>query len=216
MPKAPSANDAVRRYFERRSREFDSIHQGKGPFGGLVDRVFRAGMLERQAYVLGSVRAQPGATLLDVGCGGGKYAVELAGRGMSVTGIDFAAPMIEIARQRARAAAVETSCRWIAGDVMALDLPAADTVLAIGVFDYVDEPGPLLARLRELTRFELIASFPKAGTWQGGLRRAWLRLRRCPVRYYAAAELRALVASWDGHPEIVENIRADFLLHWRR
>jgi 2-polyprenyl-3-methyl-5-hydroxy-6-metoxy-1,4-benzoquinol methylase len=210
-----SMSDAVRRYFERTSREFDSIH-GRGPLslGGLVDRVFRAGMLEREAYVLGSLR--PEGTLLDVGCGGGKYAVALARRGMSATGIDFAEAMIGIARERARQAGVQASCTWIAGDVMALDLPPADAVLAIGVFDYVDEPAKLLARLEQLTRRELIASFPEAGTWQGALRRAWLRLRDCPVRYYDAGELRGLVASWDGEARVVESIRGDYLLHWRR
>ena len=208
-------SDAVRKYFDRTSREFDSIH-GRGllSLGGLVDRVFRAGMLEREAYVLGSL--SPAGTLLDVGCGGGKYAVELARRGMSATGIDFAEAMIAIAGERAQKAGVGSSCRFIAGDVMTLDVAPADAVLAIGVFDYVDEPSRLLARLRELTRRELIASFPKAGTWQGVLRRAWLRLRDCPVRYYQVAELRGLVAGWEGEARIVESIRGDYLLHWRR
>ena len=131
-------------------------------------------------------------------------------------GLDFAEAMIAIARERASAAGVESRCRWIAGDVMVLELAPADAVLAIGAFAYVDEPKALLGRLRELTRRELIASFPRAGTWQGVLRRAWLRMKNCPVRYYDVAELRALVASWDGEPRIVESIRGDRLLHWRR
>lgn len=210
-------SDAVRRYFERTSREFDSIHlRSRFSPGGLVDRVFRAGMREREAYVLGSLDARPGATLLDVGCGGGKYGVALAARGMDATGLDFAEPMLEIARARAAQAGVEARCRFVAGDVMTLELASADAVLAIGVFDYVSEPAPLLARLKELTRGELIASFPKAGTWQGVLRRAWLALRRCPVRYYRVRELRELVAGWGGETRIVESIRGDYLLHWRR
>jgi 2-polyprenyl-3-methyl-5-hydroxy-6-metoxy-1,4-benzoquinol methylase len=208
-------SDAVRRYFDRTSREFDSIHE-RSPLsvGGLVDRVFRAGMREREEYVLRSL--EPTGTLLDVGCGGGKYAVEMARRGMSAVGIDFAESMVAIARERARQAGVEPRCRFVAGDVFVLDLDPADAVLAIGVFDYVDEPTRMLARLRELTRRELIASFPRAGTWQGVLRRAWLRTKDCPVRYYSAPELRGLVASWDGEPRVVESIRGDYLLHWRR
>jgi SAM-dependent methyltransferase len=206
-------SDAVRKYFDRTSREFDSIHgRGRLSVGGLVDRVFRAGMLEREAYVLGSL--QPTGALLDVGCGGGKYGVELARRGMSATGIDFAEAMIAIARERARRAGVESSCAWIAGDVMTLDVTPADAVLAIGVFDYVDEPSKLLARLRELTRRELIASFPRAGTWQGVLRRAWLRLQDCP-RATRAAEPRGLAASWDGEPPSWSR-SGRLPAHWRR
>ena len=48
------------------------------------------------------------------------------------------------------------------------------------------------------------------------LRRAWLRLKDCPVRYYRPAEIRALVASWGGEARVVESIRGDSLLHWRR
>ena len=50
-------SDEVRKYFDRTSREFDSIHD-RSPLsvGGLVDRVFRAGMREREAYVLAALQ----------------------------------------------------------------------------------------------------------------------------------------------------------------
>ncbi len=45
--------------------------------------------------------------ILDVGCGSGRLTVALAGAGAAVTGIDTSAGQLEVARERAAAAAVE-------------------------------------------------------------------------------------------------------------
>ena len=46
-------------------------------------------------------------TILDVGCGTGRHAVELARRGYSVTGIDLSSDQLRRARQKARAVGAE-------------------------------------------------------------------------------------------------------------
>jgi SAM-dependent methyltransferase len=43
---------------------------------------------------------EPGARLLDAGCGTGRYAVELAGRGFTVHGVDVAPALVAVARGR--------------------------------------------------------------------------------------------------------------------
>jgi SAM-dependent methyltransferase len=62
---------------------------------------------------------QPGARLLDVPCGNGRHAIELARRGCRVTGVDMAAEYID----EARAAPVDAE--WVLGDMC--DLPWSDT-----------------------------------------------------------------------------------------
>jgi SAM-dependent methyltransferase len=57
----------------------------------------------------------PGAKLLDVPCGNGRHAIELAKRGCRMTGVDLSAEFID----EARAAPVDVE--WIAGDMC--DLP---------------------------------------------------------------------------------------------
>ena len=54
------------------------------------------------------LRPGPGAALLDVACGGGRHAVELAGRGYELTGVDYSGPFLDAARRLAadRGAAV--------------------------------------------------------------------------------------------------------------
>jgi SAM-dependent methyltransferase len=56
------------------------------------------------------------ASVLDAGCGTGRVAIELAGRGVTVTGVDRDASMVATARRRA------PELEWTVGDVDTVDL----------------------------------------------------------------------------------------------
>jgi SAM-dependent methyltransferase len=63
-------------------------------------------------------RAPSQRTALDLGCGTGIWAAELAARGWRVTGVDLVPRALEAARRRARERGVE--CRFVHGDLTAL------------------------------------------------------------------------------------------------
>lgn len=63
-------------------------------------------------------RQPPYGRVLDVGCGSGIWAVELAQRGWQVTGVDFVPKALR--RARARAAEVGVEMRLVEGDVTKL------------------------------------------------------------------------------------------------
>ena len=65
----------------------------------------------------------PRAAVLDAGCGTGRYAVELARRGLAVTGIDRSSELLEEARSRVRDAGLPITL--LEADL--LDLPAPPT-----------------------------------------------------------------------------------------
>jgi SAM-dependent methyltransferase len=72
---------------------------------------------------------QAAAYILDLGCGTGRLACELAARGHQVTGADPAAAMLEVARRRPGGARV----RWIETDAAGLSGPARfDLVIMTG------------------------------------------------------------------------------------
>lgn len=81
------------------------------------------------------LKLQPNAHLLDVTCGPGLYAVELARRGGRVTGLDFSPAAIDYARNLARSEGVAARCRFIEQDVRqmgeALDDTAFDAALLL-------------------------------------------------------------------------------------
>jgi SAM-dependent methyltransferase len=70
-------------------------------------------------------REPPYGRALDLGCGTGIWAVELAKRGWEVTGIDITSKAIRRARERARERGVEI--RFIEGDVAALRAEGIDS-----------------------------------------------------------------------------------------
>jgi SAM-dependent methyltransferase len=80
----------------------------------------------------------PGATLLDAGCGTGRYAGELARRGYAVEGVDRSSELIETARQSVRGHGNSVSFR--VGDLLALPAERYHGILCRGVLnDFVDE-----------------------------------------------------------------------------
>jgi SAM-dependent methyltransferase len=73
---------------------------------------------------------KPGDAVLDLGCGPGLYAAQLAGRGLHVTGVDFSRRSIDYARQYAadHGLAIDYRCQ----NYLALDEPPIyDAVLLI-------------------------------------------------------------------------------------
>jgi SAM-dependent methyltransferase len=61
---------------------------------------------------------EPGSRILDVGCGTGRHAIELARRGYEVTGVDISAGMLTEASRNSKAAGVEV--QWVREDATKL------------------------------------------------------------------------------------------------
>jgi demethylmenaquinone methyltransferase / 2-methoxy-6-polyprenyl-1,4-benzoquinol methylase len=98
----------VRAMFDRIARVYDRMNS-----------VMTAGMHHRwRERAADLARVGPGDTALDVATGTGDLAVELARRGVSVTGLDFSEGMLAIAREKA------PGIRFEQGDALAL--PYAD------------------------------------------------------------------------------------------
>lgn len=67
---------------------------------------FTRGTISEVDFLIDEMSLQPGASILDVGCGTGRHSVELAKRGCSVTGIDLSVEMLKGAAEAAARAGV--------------------------------------------------------------------------------------------------------------
>ncbi len=95
-------------------------------------------------------RLRPGETVLDIGCGNGFLAYDMASKsGAVVTGIDLGAANIEIARGRFAHSNVEYRC----GDAL-VDLPsgAFDTVVLSNVLEHLPGRSGFLAKVQTVLR----------------------------------------------------------------
>ena len=116
-------------------------------------------------------RVQPGERVLDVGCGKGELAHDLAERGgADVTGIDVDVGSLAFARERFRSPRLEL----VQADALAWSPPGSfDVVVLSNVLEHVEDRVGLLRRLRELaapSRF-LIRVPVLERDWLVGLRR---------------------------------------------
>jgi SAM-dependent methyltransferase len=80
----------------------------------------------------------PGATLLDAGCGTGRYAVELARRGYLVEGIDRSPDLIDVAK--AASVGATSGVSFQVGEITDLPIARYDGILCRGVLnDVIDD-----------------------------------------------------------------------------
>lgn len=95
---------------------------------------------------------EPGAKVLDVACGWGRHAIELAKQGFEVTGVDYSPALIAEAREEARKAGVKV--KFLCGDMRKLDYRGEfDVVLSLfsslGYFEAEEDDVEVLKRMRE-------------------------------------------------------------------
>ncbi|HSJ10653.1 MAG TPA: class I SAM-dependent methyltransferase [Longimicrobiales bacterium] len=178
-------------YFHRTADEFDALYDQTG-LKSRLNRWLRRGLYDRVALTVAELAAMKEPTVLDVGCGSARNAVIFIKQGGAkhLTGVDFSERMIELARATVEANDVADRAEFILQDVLEYR-PAEkfDAVVAMGVFDYVDEPGPFLRALKELSRGKVLASFPGHELVRTTLRRIRYDMRGCPLHFYTKESL---------------------------
>jgi SAM-dependent methyltransferase len=122
-----------------------------GDFGVVAKTIGGAG----EAFV-DRLEIPPGARVLDVACGTGNLAIQLARAGAEVTGVDIATNLLVQARERA--ASEGLSVRFDEGDAEALPYGDADFDVVVTMF------GAMFAPRQELVASELARVLRPGGT----------------------------------------------------
>ena len=112
---APAGSSGWHRYFQAAAGTYD-------------DEVFTGATEDEVRELSALLELRPGQRLLDLGCGTGRHAVPLAGRGLAVTGVDLSPAMLQRARARADDAGVE---------VELIEADARDLPHGLGPYDAV-------------------------------------------------------------------------------
>ena len=189
-----SDSENVRKYFTGAAVSFDSLYvEEVNALTRFINRQFRRDIYERFMLSMNHVRRFNLDSVLDVGCGSGRYAVTLAQMGVKrIVGLDISEGMIELAKNLAAEDHSTGSIEFVKGDFM--DFRGADNfqgVLAMGFFDYVKDPLPVLARMGSLASHSIIASFPSISWYRTPIRKTRYFFKRCPVYFYERDQIEA-------------------------
>ena len=106
----------------------------------------------RLAYVERS-GALRGRSVLDVGCGGGLLSEAMAVAGATVTGLDLASELLEVARLHALESGVSVDYRLQTAEAHAQSHAGRyDVVTCMEMLEHVPDPGSVIAALARLVR----------------------------------------------------------------
>ena len=117
MSAETSVDAKVAHHFHLDAQRFDAIYDDKkGPFARFVDNVWRGVVRRRLDLTIEKLAPLAGMSVLDVGCGSGRFCFAFAQHGASrVLGVDFAEAMIDIARKYADELKVADRCEFRVG-----------------------------------------------------------------------------------------------------
>ena len=152
---AASASYRPAEYWEERARRFAVEGDGLAAvcsYGmpGFYNRLIQ--FCQRRALAPW-LRTEPGARVLDVGCGIGRWSRLLAARGARVTGVDLSPTMIAEAQRRAAASGLAGRCRFLVQDSAALEVEGAfDLIVCVTVLQHIPDVGALRSALRGMAQ----------------------------------------------------------------
>ena len=108
------------------------------------------------AHVLDRARVGPGTTILDCGCGAGRFVRLAADRGADVAGIDASGDLVDIAAERSPQADLRV------GDIQTLPWTdgAFDVVTGFSSFQFADDHAAALTEARRVCRGQVWVAVP--------------------------------------------------------
>jgi 2-polyprenyl-3-methyl-5-hydroxy-6-metoxy-1,4-benzoquinol methylase len=185
-------------FWDRYSKDFDAIYtHEKSGFQNLLDRIFRKDMYERFEFTMQQSQPILDKSILDVGCGSGIYSLEYARQGArKVIGIDYSEKMIQLAKSRLISEKLGGICEFQVSDIMNYNNELKfDISIAIGLFDYIKDPNPILNKMRKMTKEKIILSFPRIYTWRAPVRKTRLMMKKLDVYFYSKKKLESIFNS---------------------
>ncbi len=190
--------NATATHFDYAAQKFDSFYEeeSKNSLGRWIDRSLRKSMRERFDRTFEVLQPLEGKTVLDIGCGSGRYTVVCAELGArQVVGTDFAPAMIDIAQRISREAGLEDKVQFILGDHLDQEYPMTfDAAIVMGVFDYVADPVSFIQKTMNDVKGTVVASFPvRYDLWAFQRKVRYRLFKRCPLYFYSQRRLQTIL-----------------------
>lgn len=189
-------NKGAVEYFHRNIEKFDDIYSDRSiTLTSILNRIIRRSVKARFDYAFNILGDLSGKSVLDIGCGSGRYMFKALERNAEyVAGIDAAAGALDQARKIAGDLNLNDRLEFIETDFIDFSPDRKfDVIFAVGYFDYIFNPVDHFKKMVELSDGVIYASFPKLWSILTITRKIRLMLNRCPVRFYSKRAIRKLL-----------------------
>lgn len=194
----PSDSERVKSTFESYAVRFDQIYdsaESKSALSRWIDTRFRKSMYGRFRETMQNLAQDKIHSVLDIGCGSGRYCVEYLRMGKKVFGVDMAAEMLRIAERMCKSEFPDGQIAFLCANYHDCKLDEKfDAAVLMGLFDYVEDPARLLRKVKgDVTGF-ILASFPrKRNIWNAIRKVRYRHFKNCPLYFYSKEDLGLLM-----------------------
>ena len=156
---------AVGQFFDIYAANFDAIYghtKHRSALGRWIDRTFRQVMVHRFEETLRQTEKPAIHSVLDIGCGPGRYTAAFALQGKEVIGIDIAEEMLKIAQDNIHE--LNVTADLVLGDYLSVHFDRVfDAACLMGFFDYIEDPVPVLKKIGNRSNRRVLRELSKIG-----------------------------------------------------
>ena len=200
-----SDQERVQSNFESYARSFDEIYgspEKKSVIAHSLDKWLRKSMFLRFRETLKNINHPDIHSVLDVGCGSGTVLRRIFKMGKTVTGVDIASEMLNLAKALCKKEVPEGLIKFINGNYIDVELGEKhDAAVLMGLFDYIENPQPLLKKLKKDINNIILATFPKDHNLLNSIRKVRYHFfKNCPLYFYSKNGLEKLFESCEFEP----------------
>jgi len=183
-------------YFHRRITDFDDIYRDDKPgILSFLNKTIRASVRIRFELAFKILGDLSGKSILDIGCGSGRYMFEAVRHNATkVLGLDAAQGALDKALELATQVGIEDKLEFECADFLEFESSEKfNVIFAVGYFDYIFDAKTHIKKMTELSSGTIYASFPKRWSVLSAIRKIRLALNGCPVRYYSKGQIVGLM-----------------------
>jgi len=204
-------------FFQSYATQFDSIYDTRCNRGltAWINRHLRSSMAIRYQKTFETLEPMRDCTVLDIGCGSGRYTTTCLRLGASdVVGIDLSAEMLSLARASLEQSdLLDAKVSFVCKDFesYSVDKPY-DYVIAMGLMDYIAGPEAFLRKMRGAIEKKAVISFPVAESVWALQRKVRYWIRKCPLYFYRYRDLERLLSAVGFSKYSIERIHRDYFV----
>ena len=208
----------VKQFFDNYVHKFDYIYETQyseqNPIKRFLDKLLRKSMIDRFNLTKEYIQNSNIKTILDAGCGTGRYSFYFGSKNYDVTGIDISEKMIEFCNsskdKTENTNFVKTSLENFTSE------KNIDAIICLGFFDYVHNAESSLEQIKKFNPKLVVASFPYKYNFLNYIRIFRYRLNKCPLFYYTKQQLNYFHKIFPNYELEIKDLKRDILFILKR